>query len=44
MSSMGAKEQFKNELEQIHLSVHHSKSKIEKSLREQQETHDSANR
>lgn len=44
MSSMGAKEQFKNELEQIHSSVHHSKSKIEKSLREQQETHDSANR
>ena len=43
MSSVGFKEQFKHQLEQIHLSVHSSQSKIEQSFREQQQIHDSAN-
>ena len=34
MSSIGFKEQFKHQLEQIHQSVHSSQSKIEQSFEE----------
>ena len=43
MSSNGAKEIFKSQLEQIHTSVLNSKTKIEQLFKEQQSISDSAN-